>query len=93
MRRRPGAYGDVRRLIVRDGAIFQRYTVTGQLLEAEKSSSFYGSILPSPALHHPALACAVRQSKLSREQLLTISQGGIAIMISIGRGLACGRCM
>ena len=72
----PAHTDTLRRLIVRDGAIFQRYTVTGQLLEAEESLSFYGSILPSLALHHPALACALRQSKLSREQLLTISQGG-----------------
>ena len=72
----PAHTDTIRRLIVRDGAIFQRYTVTGQLLEAEESLSFYGSILPSLALHHPALACALRQSKLSREQLLTISQAG-----------------
>jgi hypothetical protein len=27
-------------------------------------------------LYHPALACALRQSKLSQAQLLTISQAG-----------------
>ena len=72
----PAHTDTIRRLIVRDGAIFQRYAVTGQLLEAEESLSFYGGILPSLALYHPALACAVRQSKLSREQLLTVSQAG-----------------
>ena len=72
----PAHTDTIRRFIVRDGAIFQRYAVTGQLLEAEESLSFYGGILPSLALYHPALACAVRQSKLSREQLLTVSQAG-----------------
>jgi endo-1,4-beta-D-glucanase Y len=70
----PAHTDTIRRLIVRDGAIFQRYAVTGQLLEAEESLSFYGGILPSLTLYHPALACALRQSKLSREQLLTVSQ-------------------
>jgi endo-1,4-beta-D-glucanase Y len=70
----PAHTDTIRRLIVRDGAIFQRYAVTGQRLEAEESLSFYGGILPSLALYHPALACALRTSKLSREQLLTVSQ-------------------
>jgi endo-1,4-beta-D-glucanase Y len=70
----PAHTDTIRRLMVRDGALFQRYAVTGQILEAEESLSFYGGILPSLALYHPALACALRQSKLSREQLLTVSQ-------------------
>lgn len=72
----PAHTSALRALIARDGAIFQRYSVSGTILEAKESLSFYGGTLPALALYYPELAKALLQGKLSRRRLLAISQEG-----------------
>jgi endo-1,4-beta-D-glucanase Y len=59
-------------VLVRDGAIFTRYSSQGEPLTSDQSLSFYGSILPALRLHVPELADVIIRTTLTDEALASL---------------------
>jgi endo-1,4-beta-D-glucanase Y len=65
----PARTGELVGLLARDGRLYQRYSLTGEILDRGESASFYGALLPAFALWDPPTAEAILDRHLQMGQL------------------------